>query len=188
MYLITQAQTEDQVKGFSALFWSICTVAGADTIYGPTWHHHAETGQWALHLVGDWYVHPTADLEPFLAALPIPDSERDTLRGELDAARGTHVSAISLVPPSMQAALVDALPVPDDDSQWDEGVWALNINTADAETLAERLPGVGASLAQAIVDGRPWADPADLAQIGGISAAMVEGWESHPGLLLEDSA
>ena len=68
--------------------------------------------------------------------------------------------------------------------QWDEdaGDWALNINTADAETLAERLPGVGASLAQAIVDGRPWADPGDLAQIGGISEAMVEGWQVSPGL------
>ena len=67
---------------------------------------------------------------------------------------------------------------------WDEGGqrWALNINTADAETLAARLPGVGASLAQAIVDGRPWAAPGDLAQIGGISAAMVEGWRVSPGI------
>ena len=115
MYLITQAQTEDEAKEFSALFWSLCAEASSATIYGPTWHQHSETGQWALHLVGDWYVHPAADLEPFLAALPIPDDERDMLRGELDAARGTHVSALALVPPSMRAALVDALPVPDDD-------------------------------------------------------------------------
>ena len=115
MYLITQAQTEDEAKGFSALFWSLCTTSDAGTIYGPTWHQHSETGQWALHLVGDWYVHPSADLEPFLAALPIPDDERDTLRGELDAARGTHVDALDLVPPSMQENLVASLPVPDDD-------------------------------------------------------------------------
>ena len=64
----------------------------------------------------------------------------------------------------------------------DEGQVPVNINTADAETLAARLPGVGASLAQAIIDGRPWADPADLAQIGGISEAMVEDWQVSPGL------
>lgn len=63
-----------------------------------------------------------------------------------------------------------------------ELVRPININTASAETLAARLPGVGASLAQAIVDGRPWTDPANLTQIGGISAAMVEGWQDKPGL------
>ena len=81
--------------------------------------------------------------------------------------------------------MMGLMPVSDDGSQWDEGVWALNINTADAETLAARLPRVGASLAQAIIEGRPWADPADLAQIGGISAAMVEGWVDDPGLEVE---
>jgi len=75
--------------------------------------------------------------------------------------------------------------VADDDSQWDEGPVPVNINTADAETLAERLPGVGASLAQSIIDGRPWADPGDLAQIGGISEAMVEDWMDDPGLEVE---
>ncbi len=39
--------------------------------------------------------------------------------------------------------------------------------------------------AQAIVGGRPWADPGDLAQIGGISAAMVAGWMDDPGLEVE---
>lgn len=60
----------------------------------------------------------------------------------------------------------------------------VNINTDDATTLATRLPGVGAALSQAIVDGRPWADPAELAHVGGISAAMVAGWQSAPGLTL----
>ena len=80
---------------------------------------------------------------------------------------GTHLAGVEVVPWADGVAL---LPRP------------ININTADAETLAARLPGVGTSLAQAIVDGRPWADPGDLAQIGGISAAMVEGWRVSPGL------
>ena len=88
---------------------------------------------------------------------------------------GSKLGGVEVVPWADGVAL---LPVP----EMDEGGWALNINTADAETLAERLPGVGASLAQSIIDGRPWADPADLAQIGGISAAMVEGWMDDPGV------
>lgn len=60
----------------------------------------------------------------------------------------------------------------------------ININTADAATL-QTLIGVGASLASQIIDGRPWADPADLASIGGISAGMVEGWMANPGLEVE---
>lgn len=107
MYLVTQAQSEDQAKAFSALFWSLCTTADAQTQYGPTWHQHPTSAAWALNLNGaTWYVHPTADLEPFLAALPMPDAERDTLRSDLDAARGSHVEASSLVPPAMQAGLL----------------------------------------------------------------------------------
>lgn len=41
---------------------------------------------------------------------------------------------------------------------------------------------VGATLADAIIAGRPWEDPADLASITGISAAMVTGWAADPGL------
>ena len=53
---------------------------------------------------------------------------------------------------------------------------AININTATADEL-ETLSGVGASLAQQIIDGRPWAKVDDLASISGISQGMVDGWE-----------
>ena len=56
------------------------------------------------------------------------------------------------------------------------GASAININTATAEEL-ESLSGVGASLAQQIIDGRPWAKVDDLANISGISQGMVDGWE-----------
>ena len=52
----------------------------------------------------------------------------------------------------------------------------ININTATAEEI-ESLSGVGASLAQQIIDGRPWAKVDDLATISGISQGMVDSWE-----------
>lgn len=58
----------------------------------------------------------------------------------------------------------------------------IDINHADSETL-QSLDGVGAALAEEIIAGRPWADPADLSQISGISDAMVEGWMEWPGLV-----
>ncbi|HET8630427.1 MAG TPA: helix-hairpin-helix domain-containing protein [Thermomicrobiales bacterium] len=55
----------------------------------------------------------------------------------------------------------------------------LDVNTAAAADL-ERLPGVGPHLAQQIVDYRdqhgPFAGPADLAAVKGISDKMVAGW------------
>ena len=56
------------------------------------------------------------------------------------------------------------------------GANAININTATAEEL-ESLSGVGAGLAQQIIDGRPWATIDDLANISGISQGMVDSWE-----------
>ena len=51
----------------------------------------------------------------------------------------------------------------------------ININTATADEL-ESLSGVGASLAQQIIDGRPWSSVNDLANISGISEDMVSSW------------
>lgn len=52
----------------------------------------------------------------------------------------------------------------------------IDINTATAEEL-ESLSGVGASLAQQIIDGRPWATVDGLATISGISQGMVDNWD-----------
>lgn len=51
----------------------------------------------------------------------------------------------------------------------------ISINHDDAERLTE-LNGVGASLAQHIIDGRPWAELHDLSSISGISTGMIDGW------------
>ena len=55
------------------------------------------------------------------------------------------------------------------------GTNEININTATADEL-ESLSGVGASLAQQIIDGRPWSSVNDLANISGISEDMVSSW------------
>jgi len=54
----------------------------------------------------------------------------------------------------------------------------VNVNTADAKTLASELDGVGLSKAQAIVDYRkengPFRGPDDLARVKGLGAKTVE--------------
>ncbi len=70
----------------------------------------------------------------------------------------------------------------------DLGMATVNINTADAETLAEVLVGVGPSRAAAIVAYREahgeFADIADLAKVRGIGLATVARNEQR--ILLED--
>ena len=51
-----------------------------------------------------------------------------------------------------------------------------NVNTADFDTL-RALHGVDEVRAQAIIDGRPWADVNDLTTIQGISQEMVDSWD-----------
>jgi competence protein ComEA len=54
----------------------------------------------------------------------------------------------------------------------------VNINTADAQTLADSLDGIGMAKAQAIVAQReangPYKNVDELAQVKGISAALIE--------------
>ena len=56
----------------------------------------------------------------------------------------------------------------------------LNINTSTHQELTE-LSGVGSSLANAIIDGRPWNSINDLSSISGISQAMIDGWDITTG-------
>jgi competence ComEA-like helix-hairpin-helix protein len=55
----------------------------------------------------------------------------------------------------------------------EKGSRLVNINTATAAEL-ESLPGIGPSLAQLVIAGRPYKDVADLARIRGISERQVE--------------
>ena len=59
----------------------------------------------------------------------------------------------------------------------------VNINSADAATLAERLVGIGTSRAQAIVDYRnangKFQDPYELAAVKGVGESIVAKNESR---------
>lgn len=54
----------------------------------------------------------------------------------------------------------------------------VNINTADAETLAAELKGVGLSRAQAIIEYReavgPYRSPDDLLEVTGVGPRLLE--------------
>lgn len=54
-----------------------------------------------------------------------------------------------------------------------EGSRLVNINTATAREL-ETLPGIGPTLAELVIAGRPYADVADLARVRGIGERQVE--------------
>lgn len=54
----------------------------------------------------------------------------------------------------------------------------VNVNTADLATL-ETLPGVGATTAQRIIDGRPYNGLTDLERVKGLSATKVEAMKDQ---------
>jgi predicted DNA-binding helix-hairpin-helix protein len=50
----------------------------------------------------------------------------------------------------------------------------IDVNRVDADTLAS-LPGIGPSRAQAIIEGRPYAELNDLRRVPGIGAKRLAG-------------
>lgn len=75
----------------------------------------------------------------------------------------------TLIGQTASQPLDEQLPTPD---------LTVNVNTADAEALAEALDGVGLSRARSIVEWRethgPFQDPYDLVQVRGISERIVK--------------
>lgn len=54
----------------------------------------------------------------------------------------------------------------------------VDINSADKSTL-ETLPGIGPTLAQNIIDGRPYKSAADLQKVSGMSKSKVSALKKH---------
>src|SRR5262245_9385651 len=50
----------------------------------------------------------------------------------------------------------------------------INVNTADLTTL-ETLPGIGPTIAQRIVDGRPYKNLSDLERVEGMNKTRLDG-------------
>ena len=69
--------------------------------------------------------------------------------------------------------------------------WAgpVNVNTADAETLAQELTGIGPALAAAIVRDReqngPFKSPEELTRVRGIGPSVLEN--NRNNILIEDA-
>jgi DNA uptake protein ComE-like DNA-binding protein len=51
----------------------------------------------------------------------------------------------------------------------------LNVNTASAADLADKLPGIGPVRAAAIVKGRPYAKPEDMVAKGALTQGVFDG-------------
>lgn len=68
----------------------------------------------------------------------------------------------------------------------DETVSPLDLNASSAEELAQ-LPGVGPTLAERIIAGRPYGDVADLQRLEGIGERKLEQLTPHLSIKAEDT-
>lgn len=84
----------------------------------------------------------------------------------------------TLTQPTPEPSAAEESPAPSEPSDKVLPGEMVNINTATAEEL-QRLPGIGATRAQAIVDDRaangPFRIPEDLTRVSGIGEATLQG-------------
>jgi hypothetical protein len=112
MILTLTTPTEPYAQAMSGALWALAMpLAQGRTRYAVGWITHPMTGDVAL-LIPDSYqqrVHPDADVAAFVAALPVPQGERDALTATLEAARGTDLTVAEWLPPTLQLnTLTDA--------------------------------------------------------------------------------
>lgn len=91
---------------------------------------------------------------------------------DLEDPRTARWIAIALAALVLLAVTVAVL-TPKRSPPLEKGSQLVNINTASQSQL-ESLPGIGPSLSQLIISGRPYADVTDLAKVRGISMRQVE--------------
>lgn len=112
MLLTLTTPTEPYAQAMSAALWSLAVPNPTGTTrYAVGWITHPQSGDVALS-IPDTYtqrVSPDADIATFVSALPIPQQEQDDLLAVLEAARGSTLTVVELLPPTLQAnALTDA--------------------------------------------------------------------------------
>lgn len=106
-HLILTTPSTDYAAAVSEAMWKLARPgAGGSTRYAVDWTVHPTTGDVALTL-GDYTqrVDPDADVDAYVAGLPIPQGERDSVRDALNAARGSRLTVADMTPPSLAANL-----------------------------------------------------------------------------------
>jgi hypothetical protein len=101
-YLIPSTPSEDYARSMSAALYALSAPADAQTQDAVRWIAHPETGDVALRLGDEGsYLQPDADVSAFVGLLPITEGEASDLTDKLDAARGTHLRYVDMLPDSL---------------------------------------------------------------------------------------
>lgn len=119
MNLVLTYSSVEYAKAMSAALWSLARpVIAGSTRYAVGWIQHSGTGAVALQ-IGEYKqrVDPDADIEAFVAALPIPQDEATALLATLESARGQSLTVAQWLPPSLMANTLT------DQQMIDQGWW-----------------------------------------------------------------
>ncbi len=124
-YLILSTPSEDYARNMSAAMYALSAPADAQTQYAVGWITHPKTGEVALRLGDEGsYLQPDADVSAFISVLPISEAEASDLTATLEAARGTHLRYVDMLPDSLTDGMLTH-------EQMDaDGWWPIDLNAA----------------------------------------------------------
>jgi len=187
-YRVTIVTGQNIIAEANQLALCLGEAPGDVDTFGHVWARDAGGTLYTIACVHATSAFPDDAQTPVVAPDHSPDADVDAAR----AAQSTLVVGTPDNPPTPGPDRVVALLGPNDTPDPLPQHIALmgldfarpvNINTSHSYEL-QQVSGIGETFAQAIIDGRPWADPADLSQIPGISDAMVADWLADPGLIV----
>lgn len=102
---LTQQDTQENSEAYAAAvsfgMWSLCSHPSSSTVQMYPIVTHPSTGQFALKMGGEqFYVQPTADPGYLLNLVSgvLSASELEGLRDDIEAARGSRVDVLNLLP------------------------------------------------------------------------------------------
>ena len=106
-YLILTTPTVEHAEAMSAALWSLARPTSTGGTRYAVGHIAHPSGDAIALVLGDYTqrVDPDADVDAFVAALPIPEDEKDDVRALLNDARGSRLTVAEFLPPSLAANL-----------------------------------------------------------------------------------
>jgi len=186
-YRVTIVTGQNIIAGANQLALCLGEAPGDVDTFGHVWARDAVGTLYTIACVHATSAFPDDAQTPVVAPEHSPDADVDAAR----AAQATLVVGTPGNPPTPRPDRVVAFlgmnnnpdPLPKHIALMGLAfARPVNINTAHSYEL-QQISGIGETFAQAIIDGRPWADPADLSSISGISDSDVAGWLADPGLV-----